>query len=87
MRANFRIKIFNYTLNISKEYNASGQGGDFIRIDNTEKLYIVNIHTNQLGMPIGPYVINTTFSNNISEIIGFNLVDKSGNGKGKGKNL
>ena len=44
----------------------------------------MNIHTNDLGMPLGEYIINTTFANDMSSMIRFILLDK-GAGIGKGK--
>jgi hypothetical protein len=79
-----KVKIYNNTLNFSKEYNATGSGDDYITIDMEEILYIVNVHTNELGMPLGEYIINVTYSNNLSSIIGFELVQM---GIGRGKKL
>lgn len=79
-----KAKVYNTTLNFSTEYNASGSGDDYIRIEAEDALYIVNIHTNELGMPIGEYKINVTYGNNVSAEIGFILVER---GIGKGKKL
>jgi hypothetical protein len=79
-----KVKIYNYTLNFSKEYNASGSGDDYVRIETDDMLYITNIHTNELDMPLGEYVVNVTYSNNLSAKIGFILVEK---GIGRGKKL
>jgi len=80
-----KVRVYNESLGIDKEYNASGTDDDFIRINSTEKLYITNIHTNELEMPLGDYDITTTFSNNLIKTIVFELVEKGEQGKGKGK--
>ena len=77
-----KVRIFNLSLGIDKTYNASGEGEDFIRINGTEEQYIVNIHTNQLEMPLGIYDIVVSFGNFQEDTIGFELIQ---NGKGKGK--
>lgn len=79
-----KVRIYNNTLNFSKEYNTTETGSDYIRIEEDEKKYIVNIHTNDLGMPLGEYIINVSFANNMNSKIRFLLLDK-GNGIGKGK--
>ena len=79
------VRVLNTTLGIDKFYNASGTGDEYIRINSTEQLYIVNIHTNQLDMPIGNYSISTKISNAYNRTIGFGLVNKIGNGKGVGR--
>jgi hypothetical protein len=78
------VRVYNESLEIDKTYNTSGTGDDYIRINETEEQYIVNIHTGQLNMPEGLYNIDVTFDNFQLEIIGFELIDKS-NGIGKGK--
>jgi hypothetical protein len=81
------VRIYNQTLGIDYTYNASGQGDDYIRINETSGFYIVNVHTEQLNMPEGLYDIEVSFDNSQKEYIGFELVDKSqGIGKGKNKN-
>jgi len=76
-----KVKIFNST-GFEQDYNASGEGDNFIRINETDQLYIVNIHTNQLEMAVGDYDIDVTFSNFQEEMIGFELIQQ---GKGRGK--
>ena len=77
-----QVRIFNLSLGIDKTYNSSGEGNDFIRINETEEQYIVNIHTGQLEMPLGIYDIVVSFDNFQEDTIGFELIQ---NGKGKGK--
>jgi len=77
------VEIYNQSFNFSKKYNATETGDDYIRIEEGDK-YIVNIHTNDLGMSLGEYIINVSFANNMSSKIGFILLDK-GMGIGKGK--
>lgn len=79
-----KVSIYNDTLNFSKEYNASGTGDDYVRIEEVDVLYITNIHTNDLDMDLGMYTINVTLGNKISDKTGFILVEK---GIGKGKKL
>ena len=76
------VKVYNQTLNFYKEYNASGSGDDYIRMN--DMLYIVNIHTNELGMPLGNYIIDVSFANNLTNQTGFTLVER---GVGKGHKL
>jgi len=78
-----KVEIYNQSFNFSKEYNATGIGDDYIRIEEGDR-YIVNIHTNELEMPLGEYIINVSFANNMNSKIGFILLDK-GMGIGKGK--
>ena len=79
-----KIRVFNLSLGIDKTYNASGEGDAFIRMDETEEQYVANIHTNQLGMPLGSYDIVVSFDNFQKEEIGFELI-QNGHGKGKQK--
>jgi len=81
------VRVYNLSLGIDHTYNASGQGDDYIQINSTEGLYIVNIHTGSSGldMPIGIYNIDVSFDNYQMELIGFELLEKGSNGKGKGK--
>jgi len=76
------VRIYNLSLGIDKTYNSSGEGDDYIRIDESKELYITNIHTGELEMPLGEYNIDVIFDNYQIEIIGFELIQ---NGKGKGK--
>ena len=78
------VRVYNLSLGIDKTYNASGEGDEYITIDGVNKLYITNIHTEQLNMGKGIYNIDVIFSNYQDELIGFELVDKS-QGIGKGK--
>jgi hypothetical protein len=81
------VKIYNQSLGIDHTYNASGYGNDFIRMNETEGYYIINIHTGQLNMPEGLYDIEVSFNTAQKEYISFELVDKSqGIGKGRNKN-
>jgi hypothetical protein len=77
-----KVRIFNESLGIDKTYNTSGEGDGYIKINETEEHYIVNIHTNQLGMPLGNYDIDVSFNNFQKKSIGFELIQAS---KGKGK--
>ena len=76
------VRIYNE--NFSKIYNASGEGSDYIRIDETGSLYIINIHTKNLGLNLGVYNIEVSFDNFQTEEILFELVEK---GQGKGKQV
>ena len=63
-----------------------GEGDDFIRIDTSEPsqpLYICNLHTRELGMPLGDYTIGVSFNGVFCDSIGFTLAEH-GVGKGKG---
>jgi len=78
-----RVAVLNTTTGFYKEYNASGTGDDFIRINDGE-FYIVNIHTDQLNMSLGLHDIIVNFSNYQKEEIVFELVEKSvGRGRDK----
>jgi len=79
------VRVYNLSLGIDHTYNASEEGDDYVRINATESLYIVNIHTGDLEMPVGIYYIDVTFDNYQIELIGFELLEKGANGKGKGK--
>jgi hypothetical protein len=76
-----KVKVINESTSFYKEYNASGEGDDFVRINETESYYILNIHTNQLNMSLGSYDIYVDFSNSKSGEVIFELIQ---NGKGKG---
>lgn len=77
------VKVINTTLAINRDYNASGTGNDYINITNHH--YSTNIDTNALSMPLGTYDIYAMFSNNLTSIFGFELVQQGpANGKGKG---
>ncbi|MCG2719255.1 MAG: hypothetical protein L6266_00750 [Nanoarchaeota archaeon] len=80
------VRVVNQSLNKDIIFNASGTGDDFITIDDIEEQYLTIIHSNALEMPLGDYVISALFSNGLSYDIGFELVEKGDNGKGKGKN-
>ena len=80
-----KVNIFNTSLSINKTYNASGTGSDYVRINETEQIYIVNIDSNELDMPLGGYTIYTSFNNSVLKTIGFELIEKGTNGRGKGK--
>jgi PKD repeat protein len=63
-----------------------GEGRDFVRIDTGEPsqpLYICNLHTRELGMPLGDYTVEVSFNGVFCDSIGFTLLE-SGAGKGKG---
>jgi hypothetical protein len=77
-----KVRIFNESLGIDKTYNASGEGDGFIKINETEEQYHLNIHTNQLEMPLGDYEIIVSFNNFQQQEIIFELIQ---NDKGKGK--
>lgn len=80
------VKIYNQSLGIDKTYNTRGEGNDYIRINETESLYLINIHTGQLNMPEGLYEIEVSFNTAQKKYISFELVDKSqGIGRGRSK--
>jgi hypothetical protein len=76
------VNVINESISFYKEYNASGEGNDFVRINETESHYILNIHTNQLNMSLGTYDGKVEFSNGNHAEVAFELIQ---NGKGKGK--
>jgi hypothetical protein len=78
-----KVRIFNLSLGIDKTYIFSEEENNEIRIDSNELLYILNIHTQELEMPLGNYTIEVYFDNFQKETIGFELIEP---GKGYGKN-
>jgi hypothetical protein len=55
-----------------------GEGDDSVRIDASEssqQIYICNLHTRELGMPLGDYTIEVSFNGVFCDSIGFDLVE------------
>ena len=77
------VTIFNVSLGFSHTY-VFGNSSEFVRINDGEH-YIVNVHTQNLGMQLGFYTIRSEFGTGQSKEILFELIYQS-TGRGKKKN-
>lgn len=76
------VRVYNLSLGIDLTFSYP----ENITINEENSVYQTNIHTNQFNMPKGNYDIVVSFDNYQTEIIGFEIIDKSqGLAKGKQK--